>query len=680
MQKNMKFELKYIPEIQGLRALAVLMVIIFHAEIPLQGGFLGVDVFFVISGFVIGCTLINELESTNSIDFIRFYSQRFRRLLPALAVMLVTVATFGILFNPIGSQISTAMTGIAASLFTANGFLYVSSPGYFSPSSDLNPLLHTWSLAVEEQFYFIFPIFIYSAWRLSKKSRFEILNEHGLFIFILVFSVVSFILSLGMSYGFNLSTGISAPTQFAFYASPTRAWEFAAGTLLALMLTRSAQPNKKFIEFLGVTGLITLLYSSVMIDRNMVFPGWIVLLPVIATLFIICAACAPNNIISTLLSKKIAVWIGERSYSWYLWHWPFVVFTRAFMPESTLAIVFASALSLIPAAATYKYIENPIRKKIFSIHKTIKLIALCIFSPILMFTFLILANKIILKLPTSQNISDALELHIDTINNCKGFNHIQFKEKSDCIWMTKENKGNILLIGDSNAGQLTEPAIKAANDLGYNLIVATMPACPFVDLKIYNHNEENTQCMKFIKESLLIMQEVKPSLVIIASASDGYIEQASTTLRLNSSLPIAKTPIEKSIIWTTGLDKVINKITDYSPILIVHPVPRFHHWSLQSCPAYDVIFNNADCGSSVDKSDAIKWRNRAWASENTVINQNINTFGIDFFNILCDADTCFTNKEDKWIFRDGAHLSVPGSIFLTENLKSKIFNILNSTR
>jgi len=156
------------PDIQGLRALAVLLVIAFHAGLPFPGGFTGVDVFFVISGFVITGTLLAELSSTGRISFSRFYVRRIRRLLPALALVLVFVVLVGALADPVGAQHIAAMTGIFASFFSANGYLYHLGTGYFDVSTALNPLLHTWTLAVEEQFYVVFPALLAAGARVGR--------------------------------------------------------------------------------------------------------------------------------------------------------------------------------------------------------------------------------------------------------------------------------------------------------------------------------------------------------------------------------------------------------------------------------------------------------------------------------------------------------------------------------
>jgi peptidoglycan/LPS O-acetylase OafA/YrhL len=157
-------------DVQGLRGIAVLLVVLYHAGLDVPGGFTGVDVFFVISGFVITGLLLRELDASGSLDLRRFYARRIRRLLPALAVMLTVVAAVGLLASPVGAQVTTAHTGIAASLFAANAYLYRLGTGYFDVRTTLDPLLHTWTLGVEEQFYLVFPALLLAAWRVARGS------------------------------------------------------------------------------------------------------------------------------------------------------------------------------------------------------------------------------------------------------------------------------------------------------------------------------------------------------------------------------------------------------------------------------------------------------------------------------------------------------------------------------
>jgi len=659
------------PDIQGLRALAVLLVIIFHAGLPLPGGFAGVDVFFVISGFVITRMLAAEWAQQQRIDLAQFYLRRIRRLLPALATLSVSVALLGIFFNPIGTQVTTAMSGIATSLFVVNGYLYRAAPGYFSPAAELNPMLHTWSLSVEEQFYFVFPLLLALGWGWMSKSASPVVRRFGLAALIGLLLGLSFGLSCAMSYGQAVLPGVSAPAQFAFYASPTRAWEFASGALLALGQGRLNRLSAPMALAASAAGLALLAGSALMIDGGMRFPGWVAWLPVTATLLLIVGGSAGGHLISRGLSSPLARWLGDRSYGWYLWHWPFVVFARAWLPDSGLALVVASALSLLPAWASYRYIETPIRQRQHTPQATLQLAALCILLPILAFGGLLLAHQGITTSANGQQVAAALQLPADELRGCQGAAALQAGPA--CTWRVPQARGQIVLLGDSNAGHFTEPVVQAARAAGYDLTVATVPACPLVDLQIESNGVTNQRCHDFVNQAVAAVAQLRPSLVILAMASDGYIEEPATGLRAKAGdARLAQSPDDKAALWTPGLSSVLGRLEVSAEVLLVHPVPRFRTWSLARCAAYQVWRSPAACGGSVSRAETDAWRARAVMSEQAALAQHPAAQALDFTDVLCPDATCTVSRNGRWMFRDGAHLSVPGALTLAPLFQNAI--------
>jgi peptidoglycan/LPS O-acetylase OafA/YrhL len=660
-------------DIQGLRALAILLVVIFHAGLPLPGGFVGVDVFFVISGFVITRLLMTELEASQRIDFWQFYQRRIHRLLPALAVTSTVVAFMAIFINPIGTQKTTAYTGIAASLFSANGYLYRAAPGYFSPGSEFNPMLHTWSLAVEEQFYFLFPLLMALAWAAFGRRASLLLRRNLVVIAILMLSTVSFALSYSMSSGNHAIGRLGAPMQFAFYAPVTRAWEFALGALLVFGSAWQSRISQPALLKISVVGLLILVGSALFIDGSMRFPGVVALAPVVGIAMLIVGGNAGDHWVNRLLSTRPFVWVGDRSYGWYLWHWPFVVFAKAIFPDSPLAVVLASFLSLAPAWASYRFIETPLRSRHqASRSATLKIAIWCIAGPILAFGLLILANKWILASKNALEIGEALQLHADTVRGCEEIKPLAVDIKGDCRWHVPNSKGLVLLLGDSNAGHITEPVVKASNAAGFDAIVATIPACPFIDHLSYSDGVANDRCHAFVQDSIRAIESLRPNLVILATASDGYIEAASTTLRANPEAPLAKTPAEKSQNWTQGLDSLLKRMNRIAPVIVVHPVPRFHTWALTSCAAYKVWLSPLSCGGTTPRQEVDAWRQRTVQAEQKAVAMNPATTALDLTDALCPGSVCSVNQSGVWVYRDGAHLSVPGALQLTEKFEHAI--------
>ncbi len=346
-------------DIQGLRALAVIVVLIFHAGLPLPGGFVGVDIFFVLSGFVITKVLLREWNETGRIRFGSFYLRRFRRLTPALALMVTCTVAFSVLvLSPLGPLQTTAKTGLGAMLLSANAVIANLTGQYFDAPAESNPLLHTWSLAVEEQFYLLFPAILAMGWAAGRRMRnpkiFPLLLVTGI-------AIASFLLSMT---GSTSSEPENLSWLLGFYSPLTRAWEFAAGALLvlgAVVIPQHLKSAKHLGSLLGITGLGMVAASLWLISGSTPFPGVWTLLPVIGTVLLLVAGTASTNPVSQALSWTPMVKIGDWSYSIYLWHWPFIVFAVAIWPKSAIAAVVAAVASFVPAMISYLFLEKPIR-------------------------------------------------------------------------------------------------------------------------------------------------------------------------------------------------------------------------------------------------------------------------------------------------------------------------------
>jgi peptidoglycan/LPS O-acetylase OafA/YrhL len=341
----------YRKEIDGLRAIAVLPVIFFHAGFePFSGGFIGVDVFFVISGFLI-TTLIIEDVRNGRFSIINFYERRARRILPALFfVMLVSIPFAWLWLSPWDLR-EFFQSLVAISLFASN-FLFWNLSGYFDTAAELKPMLHTWSLAVEEQYYVLFPLVVMAGWRLGAKR---------LFILILLISIASLTLA---------QSQVRNEPSAAFFLLPARAWELLLGSLAAFMMlfgTKTLQPiyrHHLIIELLGILGLGLILFSMLFFDAQTPFPGLSALVPTIGTALIILFA-SQTTLVGRLLTIPFFVGVGLISYSAYLWHQPIFAFARHITLDepSVYLMLLLSLLTLALAYISWRFIEQPFRSR-----------------------------------------------------------------------------------------------------------------------------------------------------------------------------------------------------------------------------------------------------------------------------------------------------------------------------
>ena len=354
------------PDIQGLRAVAVLLAVAFHAGLHVPGGFVGVDVFFVISGFVITGMIQREMSSTGRFRFGKFYLRRFKRLTPALALMVaVTMILTFLLLSPFGTQQQAAQTGIGAMLLVANFVIARSTGDYFAPPAGSNPLLHTWSLSVEEQFYLMFPAVLIFGWMLSHRARRIpwIRGRQIPWVTVLVgtAALISFWLAMA---GVSALGPLAPSTKYlvGFYGPFTRAWEFAVGALLALVATSRSLRSGRHAQVAAWLGAGLLAASASMINGATPFPGPWTLLPVGGTLLLIAAGTHHTTWVNRALALSAMAKVGDWSYSIYLWHWPLRVFAVYLWPQAPFAAVLAVTLSILPAVASYRWVEQPIRR------------------------------------------------------------------------------------------------------------------------------------------------------------------------------------------------------------------------------------------------------------------------------------------------------------------------------
>ncbi len=340
-------KLPYRPEIDGLRAVAVLAVVLFHGGFSCPGGYVGVDVFFVISGFLITSLIWKDLENS-SFTFSNFWERRARRIIPALVVVTLATLLIGWFVLLPADFKSLGQASASQSVFGANIFYWLDFD-YFSSHADEKPLLHTWSLAVEEQFYLIFPFLLWGLFRVARlRSR----------------TVVLLVLIVGFAISFALSIyGVVYHPRAAFYLLPTRAWELLLGALLPFLPPDPSLLNRRMLrEFFSLAGFGLILIPVFLYTPQTPFPGFAALVPCLGTALLI---WANGQIVDGLLKTRPLVFIGSISYSLYLWHLPFLAFSHYLalgpIPSGQRAAILCFAF--LVATLSWKYVETPFRKR-----------------------------------------------------------------------------------------------------------------------------------------------------------------------------------------------------------------------------------------------------------------------------------------------------------------------------
>ncbi len=444
----MSTAIKYRADIDGLRAFAILSVFIFHLNPSwLYGGFIGVDVFFVISGYLITRIIIRENQQGN-FSFVNFYARRVKRIFPVLFFVLAVVALMAVLSFPDITYKTFVTTYQYASAQFSN-FFFAKEVDYFAEGNELQPLLHTWSLAVEEQFYLVWPLLIFLCYKLTKTEK----RNAILFVFFAVMSL-SFFTGYVLAY--------EAP-QYAFYMFFSRAWEFCIGGIFALDLIPNIK-NKRANNLTAVFGFVLMIASFIFIREGVDFVKGAVIVPVVGAGLIIYTAQQDETWISRMLSLKPVVYIGLISYSMYLWHWPVITFYKEIFEIKELSydislilVVITVILSLI----SYYLVEQPARK--LKLKNGIALLLGALFIGLFIFSGLWLKEQEQAKWRVVKSLDKkGMAFSMRSCHGRKSYEAVPDK----CTKGTKKRNPEVLLIGDSHAGRYRDMVyawVKAKN-------------------------------------------------------------------------------------------------------------------------------------------------------------------------------------------------------------------------
>ena len=508
-------------DISFLRAIAVIIVVFFHYKVPFfNGGFIGVDLFFVISGYLMTNIILKKIE-TQSFILIDFYKRRFNRILPALIIMMLGVLiTVFFLYFPTDFK-QTSLNSLFSSLFISN-YYYLFNSGYFNPSSQFNLLLHTWSLSVEWQFYMIYPVFLIFTKNIYIKNRNKFKNLY------LTLTILSFLLVVIFN---NFLP--SSYNKISFFSFTHRAWEMMIGGLAFLYgsffqknISSSSKKKLTIFSFLGI------IISFMFLTEDNVWPSSLTLIPVLSSFLII----SLNEDYNLYKNKKIE-YISNISYSLYLWHWPVYVLFTYFDYKGFLVVLLVMILSLILSITTFELIEKKTKrltfKKVFIPTSLIFIFSLIAsFLPLNSFLF----STEVISLTNFKSSYESTRKKQFNSSICHNTSKINYNE---CL-VLKENKKNILLIGDSHAGQYSLSFRKKIDKKKYNFIEHTVVGA-FPLLNAIGSKRPSKQFKELI-ENYIIPNKNKISQIIISChwltypTSGGYESDTELANDINKTI------------------------------------------------------------------------------------------------------------------------------------------------
>ena len=601
------------PDIQGLRGVAVILVVAFHAGLPLPGGFTGVDVFFVISGFVIGQLILRQLASDDGFGFRRFYARRIVRLLPALTLMLVVVVLLSALLpSPMGQPQETLKTAIGTVFLAANIVLERSFGGYFQPRLESNPLLNTWSLSVEEQFYLVLPAVLVVAWVVARRFQWNPRRVGAVAISVVALG------SLLMLVGAPLLPAAVAPSveAFTFFSATTRAWEFCVGVLLVLLLNEKHLSQRWANALVGL-GIILILAGAFVISPESRFPGPLTLLPVAGAALAI-ASANQSRVGGVVFGNRPLVWVGDLSYSWYLWHWPIIVFAAAVFGDEMWVSALAGLFSLLPAALSRRFVEIPFMRRMrLSIRQSFALfIALNGLVLLVIAGTLAFISSGFLR-PWSMNAHSAIQ------NGCDGPN----PDLAKCTWNAgPESVGSVLVVGDSNAWSSADGVIAAAEEQRMTTIVASTNGCPFISRE---RIEPQGPCSDAQESSWKVVEQVSPDILVVANNRSESVDESHVDSLLSD----------------------LNRLVD-DVLFIEKDVGGDSYSGRQSILV--------SLGSSTRRVEKVESR--------AAIPETSSATVLPLSRALCEEKGCFVAKDGVEFFTDPGHLSREGALLLTPEL------------
>ena len=688
---------KFRPDIEGLRAVAVLAVVLFHAQAPgFGGGFVGVDVFFVISGFLITGLLWREANSTGTVGLRNFYGARARRLLPASATVGVATMVSAAILLPVLQARAAVWDGIASALYVGNYRFALQGVDYLAATLPPSPFQHYWSLGVEEQFYLLWPTLILgTAWqirRLRRCSNADATSSQGPYLLVLTLvAAVSLVLSLVVTY-------VMPPV--AFFSLPTRAWQLAVGGLVALTANQWRRMPIPAVEITGWVGLSVIALACTLFSPATRYPGTAALLPTLGAALVIGAGCAaPARGCGRVLTLPLMQAIGRISYSWYLWHWPLLLVALwALAPALGHALWLALAaimVSLGLAVLTLRFIENPlryaapIRRSEFAsvalggaatavaVSVGVALLVAVIPIPVGRGPAAPAPNLTAAPIPPGSNM-DAYDAAVhdlfkqvqaavaasanvtavpanldpplaDTMpkNALRGATDTCFRSffevgQPECATGDTASTTTVALIGDSN-GAMWGPAFRQiAEQRHWRLETMTKAGCPLLDLRIINPlgGREYNECEQWRGEITARLQAEHPRLVVY-SVMRRYGDRFGWAAGFTSYDPA----------WIASLTRAVRQLRSTgATVLVLGPIPN------PNSIVPDCLSKHLDNASACSPSKSIAVNQSGIAAEAAATTAGDGQYA-DITDLFCTADRCPVIVGNALVYLDMNHLT-----------------------
>ena len=657
-------------DVQGLRAIAVLLVLLFHFETRIQGGYLGVDMFFVISGFVIASSTLREIDRTQSFSWKNFLRRRVRRLLPGVAVVsLLVVLASVVLMSPFGPQQTTSQMLVGAATYSSNFMLM--SRNYFSLDPKSNPLMHFWSLAVEEQFYLLWPVVIVGL--LVVRNKFG--EKVGkLLAWVLVVSIIYGTCRLFVWFSIDgptvndyswfrpLITRNISPERLAFYSPLTRSWEFVAGVGVALAVRSTLVTKLRLMS--NAFWLIGAVFAGMAIRLATITPGYehgtdtatnttATILVVLGTSLVLLGG-EFNPWVSRVLAVKPLTIIGDWSYSVYLWHWPIWVLLITTFNRSRMVTLAALVLSMMFGWAQFRWVERPIRDGLRLPRVNFgRLVGGFIAVAVLVYGLMSFVTPAIGKYVAGHK-PEEISAHI--IEKPCATEEFAIDTAHSCPYLTPGGTGTAVLIGDSMARSLSDGFVSAANAETLNAYVFSLPGCSF--LAFDSPFSPTLECIGWRQNVFAALSQLQPKLVMISNMNTLY-----------THLPLADFTLEKTRdAWGYELTRTFDALAPLqAKVILVQPPPSFEY-DLR----YDISLLRKN-GVQEDRATVIA--RRAPINEVEVNTAALYPFlapVLNFDDLFCNAETCTQKIGKQFMLEDADHLSVEGSMLAAPVVQNAI--------